>query len=246
MVDLRVAPAAELAPGYVLVSFIRARPGPAACPGRVVGTAPGERRPSCAISSASWSTCAQRGCATPSERAGAPAEEYKSSNEELQSMNEELRSASEELETSREELQSHQRGADDGELRNSSSNVEEIGRANSDLHNLMNATSIATVFLDRELRVMRLHARGGSDLPPDPQRRGPPAGRPSAARRLPRHGRGRAPGAAHARAAGTCAGRHGGANWFLARLSPYRSLEERIEGVVLTFVDITERKTGGG
>ena len=81
-------------------------------------------------------------------------EELKASNEELQAMNEELRSATEELETSREELQSinEELTTVNHELK---SKVDELGHANSDLHNLMGATAIATVFLDRELRITR-------------------------------------------------------------------------------------------
>ena len=69
-------------------------------------------------------------------------------------MNEELRSATEELETSREELQSinEELTTVNQELK---SKVDELGHANSDLHNLMAATAIATVFLDRDLRIMR-------------------------------------------------------------------------------------------
>jgi two-component system CheB/CheR fusion protein len=79
-------------------------------------------------------------------------EELKSSNEEYQSVNEELQSANEELETSKEELQSVNE-----ELQTVNSElahrVNELGKANSDLKNLLESTQIATVFLDKELRV---------------------------------------------------------------------------------------------
>ncbi|MBN9559535.1 MAG: PAS domain-containing protein [Alphaproteobacteria bacterium] len=79
-------------------------------------------------------------------------EELKSSNEELQSINEELQSANEELETSKEELQSinEELQTVNSEL---SSRVEELSRANNDMSNLLESTQIATVFLDRELLV---------------------------------------------------------------------------------------------
>ncbi len=79
-------------------------------------------------------------------------EELKSSNEEYQSINEELQSASEEMETSKEELQSvnEELQTVNGELGH---RVAELGRSNSDLKNLLEATQIATVFLDNELRV---------------------------------------------------------------------------------------------
>jgi two-component system CheB/CheR fusion protein len=167
-------------------------------------------------------------------------EELKASNEELHAMNEELHSATEELETSREELQSinEELTTVNHELK---CKVDDLGQANSDMLNLMDATAIATVFLDREFRVTRFTpsavsifkliasdvGRPLSDLttPLDyPQL-------PADARRVletlqPTE-----------REVGDSAG-----NWYLARVRPYRTIEDRIAGVVLTFVDITERK----
>jgi two-component system CheB/CheR fusion protein len=81
-------------------------------------------------------------------------EELKAGNEELQAMNEELRSATEELETGREELQSinEELSTVNSELKNK---VEELGSSNSDMLNLMDATAIPSVFLDRELHITR-------------------------------------------------------------------------------------------
>ncbi|MFZ5780920.1 MAG: chemotaxis protein CheB [Pseudomonadota bacterium] len=79
-------------------------------------------------------------------------EELKSGNEELSSMNEELQSANEELETSKEELQSinEELQTVNAEL---NARVEDLSRANSDIANLLESTQIATVFLDRSLAV---------------------------------------------------------------------------------------------
>ena len=79
-------------------------------------------------------------------------EELKSSNEELSSMNEELQSTNEELETSREELQSinEELQTVNGELQ---ARVEELSRSTSDMANLLASTQIATVFVDRDLRI---------------------------------------------------------------------------------------------
>ena len=79
-------------------------------------------------------------------------EELKSSNEELSSMNEELQSANEELETSREELQSinEELQTVNAEL---NTRIEELSRSNNDIANLLESTQIATVFLDRNMRV---------------------------------------------------------------------------------------------
>ncbi|HEX4948834.1 MAG TPA: CheR family methyltransferase, partial [Blastocatellia bacterium] len=81
-------------------------------------------------------------------------EELKASNEELQAINEELRSASEELETSKEELQSvnEEFTTVNLELKDK---IDETIRANSDLQNLILSTEIATIFLDRRLRLKR-------------------------------------------------------------------------------------------
>ncbi len=81
-------------------------------------------------------------------------EELKSSNEELQSMNEELQSTNEELETSKEELQSvnEELATVNAELQ---TKVLDLSRANSDMNNLLAGTGIATVFVDHNLKIMR-------------------------------------------------------------------------------------------
>jgi two-component system CheB/CheR fusion protein len=81
-------------------------------------------------------------------------EELKSSNEEMQSVNEELQSTNEELETSREELQSvnEELATVNSELQ---TKVADLSRANSDMNNLLAGTGIGTIFLDRNLRILR-------------------------------------------------------------------------------------------
>jgi two-component system CheB/CheR fusion protein len=167
-------------------------------------------------------------------------EELKASNEELQAMNEELRSATEELETSREELQSinEELTTVNHELK---SKVEDLGHANSDMLNLMDATAIATVFLDREFRITRFTPSAVAVFNLIADRRGPPAVRPDHSAGLPaarRATRSVLDAAARSeREVGDEVGR-----WYLARVRPYRTIEDHIAGVVLTFVDITERK----
>jgi len=89
---------------------------------------------------------------TTTEELEASNEELKSGNEELQSVNEELQSANEELQTSKEELQSinEELQTVNAEL---SARVEELSHANNDMRNLLDSTQIATVFLDRMLNV---------------------------------------------------------------------------------------------
>jgi two-component system, chemotaxis family, CheB/CheR fusion protein len=170
----------------------------------------------------------------------ASTEELKAGNEELQAINEELRSATEELETSREELQSinEELSTVNQELKGK---VDELSHANSDIHNLMDATSIATVFLDRELRIARYTPSAvtlfnliSTDL-----------GRPLAdlATRLdyPQLGTDARNVLERLvpieREVGLPDGK-----WFLSRLLPYRTMDDHIGGVVVSFIDITERK----
>jgi len=165
-------------------------------------------------------------------------EELKASNEELHAMNEELRSATEELETGREELQSinEELTTVNLELKNK---VDELAHANSDLRNLIGATAIATVFLDRELNITRftppavdLFSLISSDV-----------GRPLAHLRhrliYPKLLADAAQVLEHLgpleREVEEEAGR-----FFLARLLPYKTSDDRIAGVVLTFVDVTD------
>lgn len=168
------------------------------------------------------------------------AEELKASNEELQAMNEELRSAAEELETSKEELQSINE-----ELRTVNQElkvkVEEAIHTSNNLQNLINSTEIATIFLDRSFRVSLFTppARDIFNLIPND------IGRPisditnrldyadmitdaeSVLEKL----------TAVEREVKSADGRS-----FMMRALPYRTAEDRINGVVFTFFDITARK----
>ena len=171
----------------------------------------------------------------------ASTEELKASNEELQAMNEELRSATEELETGKEELQSvnEELITVNAELKHK---VEEVSYANSNLNNLMASTDIATIFLDRQSRIKRYTPRAielFSLIPTD-------LGRPLADLRHKFNYESWADDAQKTLAnLGTIEHevRTSDGKWFLSRMLPYRTVEDRIDGVVLTFVDITARKS---
>jgi chemotaxis methyl-accepting protein methylase/PAS domain-containing protein len=167
-------------------------------------------------------------------------EELKSSYEELQSTNEELQSTNEELTTSREELQSMNEELQtvNNELQ---ANVNELSYANNDMKNLLDSTNIATLFLDASLHVRRFTSQATRItqlIPGD-------VGRPvtdiasallypeladdsrevlrtlvSKVKQLPTTEE----------------------NWFEVRILPYRTQENKIDGVVITFTDISAFK----
>lgn len=168
-------------------------------------------------------------------------EELKSSNEEMQSVNEELQSTNEELETAKEEMQSvnEELNTVNSELQ---TKVLDLSRANNDMNNLLAGTGIATVFLDHQLRILRFTPTAAkliNLLPGD-------VGRPMA--HIVSNITNYAVLTEDAQAVlDTLAAKEVEVNtkegrWYTLRLQPYRTLENVIEGVVLTFIDITEMK----
>ncbi|MEO7338530.1 MAG: chemotaxis protein CheB, partial [Caldimonas sp.] len=147
LVVMRVAPADDMAEGYMLVTFDQ-RPLASGNGLALAAPASGEaaRRLEQQVDELKWQMRMLV------EHGNATTEDLKASNEELQARNEELRSATEELETSREELQSinEELTTVNHELKSS---VEELARTNGDLENLISSTAIATIFLDRSLRI---------------------------------------------------------------------------------------------
>jgi two-component system CheB/CheR fusion protein len=166
-------------------------------------------------------------------------EELKSSNEEMQSVNEELQSTNEELETSKEELQSvnEELATVNAELQ---TKVADLSRANNDMNNLLAGTGIATVFVDRSLRILRFTPAATRVIHLILSDVGRPVGHivsnllgydrlvedtqsvldtlaPVEVDVLTRDGA-----------------------WYTLRIQPYRTLDNVIEGAVLAFIDITE------
>ena len=166
-------------------------------------------------------------------------EEMRATNEELQSANEELRSTLEELETSKEELQSINEELQTANQENRHK-VAELGQLSDDLQHLMSATHIATLFLDRKLRILRFTPQIGELF----NLRSVDRGRPlsdlthrlsydelmdDAARVLEQL----IPSEREVK--------DDSGHWYLARMRPYRTADDYIDGLVLTFVDITAR-----
>ena len=167
-------------------------------------------------------------------------EELKASNEEVMSMNEELQSSNEELETSREELQSlnEELSTVNSQLHDK---VDELEGTTNDLQNLLTSTDVATIFLDEKLRIRRFTpatsrlinmletdiGRSVSDLSPriqDPKLVKDARAVLDQLTPIEREVK------------------SDGEKWFIRRIMPFRTSENRIAGLVVTFTDITSVK----
>ena len=167
-------------------------------------------------------------------------EELKSMNEELQSTNEELQSTNEELTTSKEEMQSMNEELQtvNHELQ---SKVDELSRSNNDMKNLFNSTDIATLFLDGDLLVRRFTTQTSKLIKLIPGDTGRPITDIATELDYPDL-------AEDAREVlrtlvfkeKQVSSRSG--RWFTVRILPYRTIDNVIDGVVMTFTDVTTTK----
>ena len=168
-------------------------------------------------------------------------EEMKSANEEYQSVNEELQSSNEELETSKEEMQSINEELQTINSEMTSKN-ELLGRLNSDLKNLFESTEIATIFLDGALRI-KSFTPGMTDLF---RLRDADVGRPVTEivtllnyADLERDAKAVIRKLSIVERDVEIA--ESGASYIM-RIRPYRTVDNILDGVVMTFVDVTERR----
>ncbi len=167
-------------------------------------------------------------------------EELQAAIEELQSINEEQQATGEELETSREELQStnEELTTVNDEYRTV---IGELNQVNADLRNLMGATEIGTVFLDRDLRIRRFTPAITSLIHLVDGDRGRPL--TDLAHRL--EDRDLLSDAKRVLDTLEKVDREVqavGGSWFTLRIIPYRNLDDRIDGVVISFFDISRQK----
>lgn len=167
-------------------------------------------------------------------------EELKSSNEELQSVNEELRSSGEELEVSKEELQSlnEELHTINQELR---INVEEVTKINDDLLNLMASTEIATVFLDRSLRIKRFTPQAANIFNLIPSDVGRPLDNITHKLHYENLQQDAEQVILNLRNTEQEVSSQD-ERFYLVRMLPYRTTQDVIDGVVLNVVDITKLK----
>ena len=167
-------------------------------------------------------------------------EELKSTNEELQSTNEELQSTNEELTTSKEEMQSlnEELQTVNAELQ---SKVDDYSRVNNDMKNLLNSTDIATLFLDKELNIRRYTNQATKIFKLIKSDIGRPFTDQVSDLVYPEL-------AADAlevlrtlifiqKQISAKDGR-----WFSIRIMPYRTFDDRIDGLVITFVNTSDIK----
>ncbi len=168
-------------------------------------------------------------------------EELRSAHEEMQSVNEEMQSTNEELETSKEELQSvnEELATVNSELQ---TKVQDLSRSNNDMNNLLSGTGIGTIFVDHDLRILRFTPtisalinliETDTGRPVDQIRSnletydGLAADIRDVLSTL-------APKDLEVQAKT--------GEWYLLRIRPYRTLENVIEGAVITFTDISALK----
>jgi two-component system CheB/CheR fusion protein len=167
-------------------------------------------------------------------------EELQSTNEEMQSTNEELQSTNEELTTSKEEMQSMNEELQtvNNELQ---AKLDELSHVNSDMKNLLDSTDIATLFLDNNLRVRRFTAQTSKITQLIPADVGRPITDIASALLYPQL----ADDTREVLRTLVKVDRQislPSGDWFGTRILPYRTLENMINGVVITFTDITESK----
>jgi len=167
-------------------------------------------------------------------------EELKSTNEELQSTNEELQSTNEELTTSKEEMQSlnEELLTVNAELQ---SKVSDYIRASDDMKNLLNSTEIATLFLDKDLNIRRFTEKATTIF----KLRNADVGRPFTDLvndlqypEIVNHAHQVIKTLTFIQT--EISAKDG--TWYKVRIMPYRTLDDRIDGLVITFTDVTEAK----
>lgn len=167
-------------------------------------------------------------------------EELKATNEEMMSMNEELQSSNEELQTSKEELQSlnEELNTVNAELRDK---IEALENANNDLVNLMNSTEVATLFLNPDTSIRRFTPAAKALFNLIPTDVGRPIG--DLSRRFSDDDlKGCAQKVMETLTPDGKEVQTEDGRWYIRRILPFLTRNKQVEGIVLTFTDVTEIK----
>ena len=168
-------------------------------------------------------------------------EELRSANEELQSTNEELQSTNEELMTSKEEMQSLNEELQTVNTE-SQAKVDELTRTSNDMKNLLDSTDIATLFLDKDLNVRRFTPQATKIIKLIAADAGRPITDLASELRYPELADDARTVLQKLAAVEKAISARDG-RWFTVRIMPYRTMDDRIDGVVITFANITVSKT---
>jgi len=169
-------------------------------------------------------------------------EELKSANEEMQSINEEMQSTNEELETSREELQSvnEELATVNAELQGK---VIDLSRANNDMNNLLAGTGLGTIFVDHQLCIQRFTPAITQVINLIASDVGRPVGQIVSNLVGYNHLVEDVQQVLDTLAPQEVEVQAKSGRWFVLRMRPYRTLENVIEGAVITFFDVTDMKS---
>ena len=168
-------------------------------------------------------------------------EELKSSNEEMQSINEEMQSTNEELETSKEELQSlnEELATVNAELQEK---VADLSRANNDMNNLFAGTGVGTLFVDHQLRISRFTPATTQVVNLIQTDIGRPLGHIVSNLAGPDHLLADVQTVLDTLVPLEAEVQTKAGGWYILGIRPYRTVDNVIEGAVITFVDITLRR----
>lgn len=233
-VNLLISPVTSpTVPGLFLVVFREVPTVPSTPPGTVSPPTPDQAQRIAAL---------EREVRAKEEYLQTHVEELTTANEELQSANEELQSTNEEMDTSREELQSvnEELMTVNAELQKK---IDELSQANNDMNNLLAGTDVGTVFVDRDFRIVRFTPAATAIvnlIPTD-------VGRPIAhlATNLLHYDTllQDARNVFETLVPKEIEVQTTDDRWYLMRILPYRTQENVIDGVVITFVNITTLRT---
>jgi len=168
-------------------------------------------------------------------------EELKSANEEMQSINEEMQSTNEELETSKEELQSvnEELATVNAELQDK---VSDLSQANNDMNNLLAGTGVGTIFVDHQLNIQRFTPSVTQVINLIATDVGRPVGHIASNLVNYSHLVEDVQEVLDSLVPREIEVQTRLGNWFVLRIRPYRTLDNVIDGAVITFFDISTMK----